>query len=514
MSQSTITSAFDTEQTFVDLMHECGASQNEIDRIVDDGFGSMKDLVVHHENNIETFREYLKMLNKTFGQNPDPAKKVYFPPPVVNRLMGCLFYSKVCYYDFHVIPDLSIITRAKASDYYKVYEGLLEENKAEPEKDVETTIPELKGASNWRSFRDLVTMKLSMIQGKAGFPIVYVIDKTDRAANRANIRREEINSVNFEEDDIFTTRPVHFGKSFKEDNKRVWNVIKSLLLKTSSYDHIIDCNRTMNGRKAWDTLVTFYEGEDFKQRLQDDAFILLNNSIYKGNTNRNTFESYVNKHLKAHKLLMEAGYNQGIGMDDSTKIQHFKSGIRFEAGLEHALTTARTMGLQKGTFQSFVSFLSAEVDQKNSRKRELQHTTSNSRGISSTSSHRSNQSSNNYETNKSRFSEVVEGKRVEGRAYPSDEWRKMSVAQRSAITRLNKKRRAANRKDRQKRVKSTTLSRDSISSLSEAVVAGIAKDAPETDTNEKKQITFKEEEQSKPKATSGQVGRFLSRSRS
>ena len=127
----------------------------------------------------------------------------------------------------------------------------------------------------------------------------------------------------------------------------------------------------MNGRKTWDTLVTFYKGEDFKQRLQDDAFILLNNSIYKGNTNRNTFESYVNKHLKAHKLLMEAGYNQGIGMDDSTKIQHFKSGIKTDANLEVALTQLRSKpGLYK-TFTAVTAFLSAEVEYKQIRREQL-----------------------------------------------------------------------------------------------------------------------------------------------
>ena len=75
-------------------------------------------------------------------------------------------------------------------------------------------------------------------------------------------------------------------------------------------------------------LKNFYEGEDFKQRLQDEAFVLLNKSIYKGNLSRHNFESYVNRHIKVHKLLLEAEYNGGEGMDNSTKIQHLKAGIR------------------------------------------------------------------------------------------------------------------------------------------------------------------------------------------
>ena len=81
------------------------------------------------------------------------------------------------------------------------------------------------------------------------------------------------------------------------------------------------------------------------QRLQDEAFIILKNTIYRGETAKHRFETYVNRHIKAHKLLVESGYNDNKGMDNSTKIQHLKSGIKLEAGLEHALTTSRTSGL-------------------------------------------------------------------------------------------------------------------------------------------------------------------------
>ena len=368
MDTENITLAFDTEQNFVDMMFECGTKQNEMDRIVADGFATAKDLVIHHENNTETFREYLKLLNKTFNQHSDPGLKLYFPPPVISRLVGCLFYCKICYYNFHVIPDIRKITKDMASNLYKMYEDLKNVDESELGNDTETKTPSLKGASNWRSFRDLVTMKLSFLIGKSGFSVEYVIDMTERDFKSARATRGEEEIVDLERVDVFKTRPVHFGKSFKGDNKRVWNVLKSLLLETPAYDHILSCDRSSDGRKAWNILKNFYEGEDFKQRLQDEAFVLLNKSIYKGNSSRHNFESYINRHIKAHKLLLEAGYNEGEGMDNSTKIQHLKGGIRLEAGLEHAITSARTMGLLRGSFQAFVSFLSAEVDQKEARK--------------------------------------------------------------------------------------------------------------------------------------------------
>jgi len=58
-------------------------------------------------------------------------------------------------------------------------------------------------------------------------------------------------------------------------------------------------------------------------------------------------------------------------MDDATKIQHLKNGIKADAGLEHALTTACTNRLAQGDFQSYVTFLLAEVDAKNKRRVQL-----------------------------------------------------------------------------------------------------------------------------------------------
>ena len=67
-------------------------------------------------------------------------------------------------------------------------------------------------------------------------------------------------------------------------------------------------------------------------------------------------------------------------MDDATKIQHLKSGIKLDAGLEHAMTTARTNKLATVDFQGYVSFMAAEVDVKSQCLKQLN--SSHSRTIS------------------------------------------------------------------------------------------------------------------------------------
>lgn len=110
--------------------------------------------------------------------------------------------------------------------------------------------------------------------------------------------------------------------------------------------------------------------------------------MIRGESLRYDFESYVNRHIKAHKLLIEAEYNKDSvtgevrGMDESTKIQHFKSGVKLEAGLETQLSAARTLNKHRSSFADYVSYLQAEVNAKNQRKKELKSGGNSKRSIS------------------------------------------------------------------------------------------------------------------------------------
>ena len=452
---------YTAKQGLRNLLQACEIRQNAIDKIITDGFKSMSDLVNQYESDIDDFTSYLKSINKAFGNATNRASRIYFSPPMMSRFIGALFYCNVCYYNLHLVPDISLITEDFAMENYKLRRELTSSEAQNLENDIEIKIPDLKGASNWRAFRDSFEMKLGITKSRTGFPITYVIDLTERNYNRSNANRGITENIDLSDEHIFKENAVHFGKTFKEDNKTVWLHLKSALLRTSTYDHISEYNHTSNGRQAWITLKNFYEGEDFMQRLQDEAFIILKNTIYRGETAKHRFETYVNRHIKAHKLLVESGYNDNKGMDNSTKIQHLKSGIKLEAGLEHALTTSRTSGLLRGTFVEFASFLQAEVDGKQDRKRELKSNIN----VSKNSTQRNNKKS-------SVLTETVDGKRVEGRSYSTDEWRKLTPAQRKAVCRLQRAAKPSNSK-KEKSYNHRNLSKTDVSSISEAIISGM-----------------------------------------
>ena len=184
-------------------------------------------------------------------------------------------------------------------------------------------------------------MKLSTMTGDSGVPLLYVTNNTRRAVDDDSDAYLQPNSFHINHNSIYINEAVHFGDSYEKDNVTVWNHLKTLLIGTSAYNHISKYDRSQNGRRAWNTLRQYYEGEDFSERLREAAFSKLTSTFYKGDTNRFNFEKYVDVHKQCHKMLEDSGYNNGLGMDDATKIQHFKQGIRESAGLEVALTQVR-----------------------------------------------------------------------------------------------------------------------------------------------------------------------------
>ena len=127
-------------------------------------------------------------------------------------------------------------------------------------------------------------------------------------------------------------------------------MLKKSLVNTPAYNHIDKVIATKNSIAAILALIKYYEGEEFIERNIDQAFAALNNMLYNGEHKNFNFEKFVAVHLEVHRLLDEANYNNGAGMDNSTKIQHLKSGIKLDAGLEHAMKTARTNKLVAGGF--------------------------------------------------------------------------------------------------------------------------------------------------------------------
>lgn len=270
------------------LLETIGVEPRERARLLSDGFTSVEDMISHYSDDTKGFKLYLETLNKTFGNST--ANAVYFTPPIINKMIGVIHYFNVCVNGLHKIPDTLNIGADDAIVFGRHYkESTSTENEDGDDDDI--TIPTLTGSSTWVSFRDAFSAKLGSTKGRRGFMLLYVIDTTVRSALRANATLFEVANVSLDDDQIFCTQVTYFGPGFKQDNILVWNKLKGLILNSPPYNHIAEFNTTRNGRKAWITLKEFYEGEGFLARNRDRAFSRLNNTFYKGETNRYNFEN-------------------------------------------------------------------------------------------------------------------------------------------------------------------------------------------------------------------------------
>lgn len=476
----TITQRLSNTNAFLCMLHRIGCGFKERFRLLHDGFDSMQALVDHFGDDIDSFKKHLTTSNKTWLNHSLPRMRAFFTPVLISRLVGTLYYFHTAVHLFHNIPDINLVDATAASKHGRIYHQ--HRSSKDNDGDIDKIeLSDLNEAKDWTPFKEKFIQLLDLTIGSHILPIRYVIDSTERPHLRAQAARTEVDSVDLEDETIFTTSIVHFGAAFKADNKLVWNILANSLLDKPAYNHISGYNSSKDGRAAWIALRTFYEGENYLKNLREVAFNKLHNTFYRGETNRFTFEKYVNAHKQAHKMLQDAQFNNGNGMDNAMKVQYFRQGIKAEAGIEVALATSRSNS-QYEDFDALISFLAAEVEHHKLRKAQLNNnsnrrvsaTNSTGNGNNRRNSNGKNQNSQGKSDSKNTYpSKYVDGKKVEGRRYSQEEFSKMTKAQRAAVIELKRqfhKSKSAN-EDKNTQVSQVTL--DDMITIGDAIVAGV-----------------------------------------
>ena len=524
----TITERYEHEMGLIHIMDAAGVRQRERLHVIEDGFESVDELISHYANDVKGFSSYLTNLNKTFASARTAADKVYFTPPVLAKFVGIVHYLNQAVNTFHKIPDVSQVDQAHVLSASAHYKTVNESDNDDEDKSSEVKIPALKGNENWIDFRDSFKTKLSLTIGNRGISIDYVIDSTTRAVTRANEAKEEVDDLddlNLEDDEIFRTHSTHFGPAFKADNVIVWNRLKALLINTPHFNHISQCERTKNGRNAWNALKGYFEGSQFHHRSMDRAFYTLTHTFYTGEHTKFKFEKYVNKHKEAHKLLLDADYNQGAGLDDATKIRHFEYGIKPEAGLEIALTQMRSQPQNYRDFTDLVTFLSGEVQMKK-RRNETLKTSNNRRQVSGL--HKGGKGGKGGKgkdnSNTDVKSSVVDGKTVYARHYPPNEYKQLTANQRKSIANMRKGTGSGggstNRTVSASQIDDVASLRNDLAEMQQSIIAGVTAASNSNSGGANSSISDEEHTNAssssskRKRAKSGSVGGFIANRRS
>ena len=95
---------------------------------------------------------------------------------------------------------------------------------------------------------DKFAMEMFRYKGIIGINLDYLLDNNPRVDTKANQNMEHVDMIDLSDASQFRTNTTHFGRAYKEDNKLVWDHLKSQLLGEQAYNHIRRFNTNDNGR--------------------------------------------------------------------------------------------------------------------------------------------------------------------------------------------------------------------------------------------------------------------------
>ena len=121
---ATITARYSEDASFELLLTRLSLGPNEINRIQNNGFRDMSLLVEHFAYDVKGFKDHLTSLNKSFA-SATAARRVYFNPIMMNRLLGILHYVDQAVHTYHTIPDIDALDADLANQFGKQYNHLI-----------------------------------------------------------------------------------------------------------------------------------------------------------------------------------------------------------------------------------------------------------------------------------------------------------------------------------------------------------------------------------------------------
>lgn len=224
-----ITQRYSDGDSFIQLLNRIGVPVPAIQKLQEDDFVTMQSLVTNYSTDVDSFISYLKGINKTYGSNTR-TRNIRFSPIVIKRLSAVLFHFTQSVGCIHCIPNMENIDAGAFPDLIQTYETHKKRVEQSDEDDGMIELPELKGHSNWTTYRDKFLSNLAIITGVRHIPLTYVVDEADRPRITRTTAYFEVELINLADDEFYARNNTHHGPQYTEDNAKVWMLLKKSLL--------------------------------------------------------------------------------------------------------------------------------------------------------------------------------------------------------------------------------------------------------------------------------------------
>jgi hypothetical protein len=276
------------------------------------------------------------------------------------------------------------------------------------DKDEDTAVKslgEFKKDTKWKSFKEGMIAYLNALKGKHNIPLAYVI--RDDAAPQVNVPYQS------EHHRLIGIAPLN-GTEYEEDNGRVFDILKSLLINGLAWTWMQAYNSTRNGRQAWLALLTHFEGDAQRDRVKDQTYAAIAAAKYYGDKKRFSFETYVTIHQDSYADLEQYGEI----VSEEKRVRDLLTGIKDNSPATNAAkgTILATPNLRT-SFSNAVAHLATTL--------QLSQSTQDTRNVSFTQT--GNKNSNGGRGGRGR------GRGVRGRgrniylgSYSPEQWRNLS----------------------------------------------------------------------------------------
>jgi hypothetical protein len=124
------------------------------------------------------------------------------------------------------------------------------------------------------------------------------------------------------------------GDDFRIDNRRVYLVLKGLVIDGPGWAFIRKFNKDQDGRGAYFALKAQAEGQSAITTRLNKAYAMIQNASYNGRSKNFTFDKYIEIHQKAHNELLALGES----ISETKKVRDFLQHIS-----DPKLATAKTV---------------------------------------------------------------------------------------------------------------------------------------------------------------------------
>ena len=252
----------------------CGfTNQNQRDTIIDEGFASLDDFSILTSDEVSEMAKRITSMRQNQGA-------FVFGAIRIKKLQALVHWVK----DTKVrgLPlDPANFTPDIMNEHIKLMAiGVTESD------ETEVKAPSSFESKKWVQWKLLFTNYVKSLKGCENVPLNYIIrsdDPTVVAAGLANPETALIFQASLQ------------GPPFRKDNKRVYAIMKQLLVDTVAWAWIQRYDRTENGREAMTALSNHYDGPGQVTKRLSEARSDIKSLHYKGIESSFPFETYITR---------------------------------------------------------------------------------------------------------------------------------------------------------------------------------------------------------------------------